>query len=452
MYYNNIFLRPLELKHINQDYLNWFKDKNVQKFIIKSKINTINDLKRYFFENYLNKNNLLFGIFVNKDNHIGNIKVRFSDNSKKDCSIGILIGNKDFRNKGIGRKSLEILIHKIYKLYNTKIFKLGVSNKNLIAINSYRKAGFIIKKKDKSSLYLERDYAKLNFNKFSLGTAQMGMKYGIVNKQKKISHTEFKKIINISKKSGITSLDTSSRYGDIENSIGLSKLKNWDISTKLPPAHLIKFKKNKFFYINFLKNSLKRLKCKTLYSLLIHRPSDLLSEKKYIFKALDEIRRTKKVKKIGLSLNTADEFNLIKKYPFDIIQTPLNFFDQRILDKRKINYLIKNKIEIQARSIFLQGLGLCDVKNLPSKFKKYKKYWIKRDKLLKSQKITSNELAINFVYQNDFIDKIIIGVDNIDQLKSLIKTKRKTLVNTKNYAILNKKIISPYLWKKNNLI
>ena len=140
---NGITIKNLELQNINNNYLGWFKDEDVKRFIVKSKVYNIDDLKRYYFENRLKKNNLLLGIFDKKINHIGNIKVQFSDNSKKACTIGILIGHKEYRNKGIGSKSLELVIEKLSKFYNTKTFKLGVNHKNLIAIGSYKKAVFI---------------------------------------------------------------------------------------------------------------------------------------------------------------------------------------------------------------------------------------------------------------------------------------------------------------------
>ena len=46
----------------------------------------------------------------------------------------------------------------------------------------------------------------------------------------------------------------------------------------------------------------------------------------------------------------------IKQNNFDIVQFPMNVFDQRLLDKRIGNLIKKKKIEVHIRSIFLQGL------------------------------------------------------------------------------------------------
>ena len=90
----------------------------------------------------------------------------------------------------------------------------------------------------------------------------MGMNYGILNKNKIINDVEFKKIINHSNKFGINSLDTSPRYGDIENKIANLKLNGWQISSKFLPANLIYSKKNKYFYLDSFQKTLKNLKTK----------------------------------------------------------------------------------------------------------------------------------------------------------------------------------------------
>ncbi len=443
--YRDLIIKNLKFENVNLNYLKWFKDEEIKKFIVKSNISTLEDLKKYYLENKLKKDTLLLGIFLNQ-NHIGNIKINFEDDRKRKCFIGILIGEKKYRNKGIGKKSLELVIKKINDIYQTYKFKLGVNFQNLKAINSYKNAGFLIKNKKKNFFIMEKNYKELDFYKFSLGTAQMGMPYGVVNKMDVINMNEFKKIFEYSKKFGIHSLDTSPRYGDVSKKISKLNLSDWQITTKLLPANLIRALKNKYFYLHSFKETLKNLKVNSINTILIHKPKDLITEKNYIFKALDEIKKTGKIKKVGLSLNSPEDFYLAKKYPFDVIQTPLSFFDQRILKKNKLDYLVKKGIEIQARSIFLQGLALCKTSTLPKKFKKFNYYWKKRDEFLKKKNLSSKELAINFINQNNFINKIIFGVNSLSQLKSILKTKKKFIGNVKKLSIENKKIISPYLW------
>ena len=68
--------------------------------------------------------------------------------------------------------------------------------------------------------------------KLVIGSAQLGINYGLFD-NKKIDHKEFKKIEKLVLKSKINFIDTAISYGDSENIIGRSKLKNLNIITKI---------------------------------------------------------------------------------------------------------------------------------------------------------------------------------------------------------------------------
>ena len=68
--------------------------------------------------------------------------------------------------------------------------------------------------------------------KLVIGSAQMGMPYGLFNK-KKIRSSEIVKISKLAKKSKINFIDTAIGYGDSEKIIGKSKLNKLNIITKI---------------------------------------------------------------------------------------------------------------------------------------------------------------------------------------------------------------------------
>ena len=55
----------------------------------------------------------------------------------------------------------------------------------------------------------------------------------------------------------------------------------------------------------------------------------------------------------------------------DIVQCPLNIFDQRINSSGWLKKLKKYNVEIHVRSVFLQGLLLQSYENIPKKFDKW---------------------------------------------------------------------------------
>ena len=68
--------------------------------------------------------------------------------------------------------------------------------------------------------------------KLVIGSAQIGMNYGLFN-NKKINRKEFKKIEKLVLRSKINFIDTAASYGNSENIIGNSKLKKLHIITKI---------------------------------------------------------------------------------------------------------------------------------------------------------------------------------------------------------------------------
>ena len=68
--------------------------------------------------------------------------------------------------------------------------------------------------------------------KLVIGTAQLGMNYGVFN-NKKVNPKDFRKIQRLVLKSKIHFIDTAPSYGDSEKIIGNSKLRNLNIITKI---------------------------------------------------------------------------------------------------------------------------------------------------------------------------------------------------------------------------
>ena len=68
--------------------------------------------------------------------------------------------------------------------------------------------------------------------KLVLGTVQFGLDYGINNAMGQVPIDEVKDILNFAKKSGITSLDTASGYGNSEQILGKVGINDFQVVTK----------------------------------------------------------------------------------------------------------------------------------------------------------------------------------------------------------------------------
>ncbi len=290
----------------------------------------------------------------------------------------------------------------------------------------------------------------INANRLALGTAQFGMDYGINNSRGKIPYKEVVQILKYAKDNGVDTLDTAYNYEDSESMIGSALSENnfnFKIISKLPKESLSKGV-NTYFY-----ESLNRLKQKKIYGYLIH-DFQSFKEQKDIWKTLENFKEQNKIDKIGFSLYYPSELEFIlnEKIDFDIIQVPYSIFDQRF--EQYFSQLRDMKVEIYVRSIFLQGLLLMKPEELPFYFDNIKDKMITLNKIAESINTSLLSLCLKFVLSNKFIDKIVIGVDNIENLKENLHAIKEEIKSDsynllKSMKIDNENIIIPYKWQIN---
>jgi aryl-alcohol dehydrogenase-like predicted oxidoreductase len=133
-------------------------------------------------------------------------------------------------------------------------------------------------------------------------------------------------------------IDTAPSYGNAEEIIGKLKNKKIKIITKIsklkqrdPNKCIKEIKKNLF-------ESLKKLKKKNIYAILLHDEKDIIKFKhSNLKKFLESLKKMKIVKKIGYSCYDIYKISKYQKiFNFDIIQLPINIFS---LNEKKICFL-----------------------------------------------------------------------------------------------------------------
>ena len=291
--------------------------------------------------------------------------------------------------------------------------------------------------------------------KIIVGTAQFGSNYGISNQRGKTKAKKVGEIFTFLKKNKIKFFDTATNYGNAEQLLGKMSQDKFQIITKLPPLPISEKKVERWVNTKFEKSLLK-LNCKKIYSVLLHRPSDLLGDRgKDLFEAINNLKKKGLVSKIGISIYNYEEAKMIvNMYKFDIIQAPFNVIDQRLL--KLINFFKKKKIEIHARSIFLQGL-LLDRKIFRSKkFKKWQITWDNWEYFCSRKNLNYTDVAINFAIFQKKIDYFVLGFQDLPQIKEVMnfiknnsQNKKKYisyLVNNKRFSCLDEKLINPSKW------
>ena len=246
--------------------------------------------------------------------------------------------------------------------------------------------------------------------KLCLGSANFGSRYGLDNK--KINMKDLSKIINIARTSKLINIDTSFEYFNSHYSLKKIINKKMKINTKIFLNKNSDFLDIKKKIINFNKNSPSKI-----YSLLLHDQNDALQIKK--IKLLKKLKAEGIINKIGVSIYDLSVLkNILKLWTPDIIQVPVNPFNRDFLSKNLLMKIKRKKIIVFARSIFLQGILLKEYGFLANKFKKDLEDWFN---FCKSKSIHPVKACLDFCKSVKEIDFLIIGVQDSEELKKIIK-------------------------------
>ncbi len=291
--------------------------------------------------------------------------------------------------------------------------------------------------------------------KLALGTVQFGLDYGVSNQLGQVNKAEVNKILTLANQASINTLDCAAAYGDSEKIIGLSpKSQYFTIVTKIP--HLQNAETS---LIPYFQQSLKRLNRTTIDTLLLHDVNSILQHPNSdIFcHELNQLKRQKKVNRIGISVYTPEQISqAIEKLSIDVVQAPLNLFDQRICAQSTIELLSQYNIKLHARSIFLQGLLLMESGTWPEYFSPYLSYLKKLDELSNHVQLTKLTLSMVFLLQNSliepYLEKLVVGCCSAAQLEEIIQSYQQALtlplgeINWKEFSCPEPALINPSHW------
>ena len=282
-------------------------------------------------------------------------------------------------------------------------------------------------------------------NKLCIGTVQFGLNYGIANKAGQVKRREIKRILEYAQKNSIKSIDTAKVYGHSEESIGFflkGSTRKLDITTKINHLDIA------------LSSQIEDSKNK-----LTVKPNTLLAHSANLFmdsnfqSEIQSIKDNYSLSSIGVSIYNEEDIYTVLKANIrpDVIQLPLNILDSSLYRKGLLKKLANEHIEIQVRSVFLQGLFYLSDSALEESFKDVIPYLKKLKSIAADSGLTLSELSLLWLVSLKEVNKVIIGVDNVNQLKIHLDTLKKNIDSSVFKEALsihyeNENILNPSLW------
>lgn len=286
-----------------------------------------------------------------------------------------------------------------------------------------------------------------NISQVVLGSAQFGLNYGVSNITGRPQRSEVNEILYRGFELGIRELDTAPSYGDAESIIVEVMKDDYRINTKLLSCKYY----NNELVIKSLEYSIK-IFGRNLNSIAVHKVEDLCDENLMLI--IESLRRSNKNIKIGVSIYNLEDLNIIdNSFNPDFIQLPFNIYDQRFKDNKLLSDFKLRGCEVHVRSVFLQGLLLMSISDVPLDLAPVISSHKKLIEYSRSHDMSIYKMCLSWVMNQDWVDKIVVGVNDIMQLELLVETINEiiregyTSVDFSRFKINDPLIINPTNWK-----
>jgi len=252
-----------------------------------------------------------------------------------------------------------------------------------------------------------------------LGTAQLGMPYGIANKSGKPDFSSALSIVQAAWESGITEFDTAQAYGDSEQILGrifaeLGIVQKARVTTKLKSVQTAG---EKIPLHQSVEESLQRLKVSKLECLLLHREDMLDMLDDGLKESLLNLVQQGCVRHLGVSVYSPERaMQALGCGLFHIVQLPASILDRRFQRAGVFEIAEEHDRRIYIRSAFLQGLVMMNGKDVPEKMASVKPALAKLDRLALKYRLSRHAIALLYLRDQFARAKVIFGAEIPEQV------------------------------------
>lgn len=262
-----------------------------------------------------------------------------------------------------------------------------------------------------------------------LGTAQLGMAYGVANRTGAPSEREASAIIEAALAAGIRSIDTARAYGESESRLGkvLGGRTDIRVVTKLAPLDGLSETADEAEVVQAVRASIEKskraLRRERLDILLLHRAHHLKAFGGAVWNTLRSLQQEGAIDSLGVSVQTPDELKLALSFrDTKHVQMPFNVLDWRFRKPSlRARIAERSDVTIHARSALLQGLLAADDASLWPAFPGLDTPHLLRGLGALVESLGRRDLAdlcFAYVRAKSFVQGIVVGVETPAQVEA----------------------------------
>ncbi len=292
--------------------------------------------------------------------------------------------------------------------------------------------------------------------RLALGTVQFGIPYGLKRPQRPVPSDEVARSLGLAWDNGIDLIDTAADYGDAESVIAAcrptqARFRIVSKASAIRKASVTQAEVDRV--IARVRESLTRLRVRSLDALLVHHAPDLLANGgSELYRGLAHLQADGLIGRIGISVYDSPTMRrVLEEFRIDIVQLPLNVLDQQFLQDGSLDMLASRRIEVHARSAFLQGVLLTDPDRLPARFDHLRAHLAGFHADARGVGLSRASAALGFLRGIPSVGYIVIGVDGVADLQENLRAfadvaSRAPALDYDRYAIDDRDMTDPRRW------
>ncbi len=289
--------------------------------------------------------------------------------------------------------------------------------------------------------------------RLALGTAQLGMPYGVANRSGQPSHAETTAMLDMALDMGITCFDTAAGYGDAESRLGRhlrqrALERRVNVVTKLTVGDI----GDEVALRAAVAQCARRLGM-TPAAILIHDPDLLEHWPVHLTDALQACVADGLTGAIGASVYHPGQFAAALEHPvIEVVQAPFNVFDRRLEQAGMLQRASRRGVRVMLRSVFLQGLLLLDPGRCPPGLGFARSRMARWHALCASHEMQPCSAALRFVMQRTADETIVVGCESREQLAQLLAAASAPdlpaglVADLEGLATTQTRLLDPTLW------
>lgn len=438
-------LRPLLPADVSDAYIDALNDPEVRQYLTLSgqARETRDSVTGFVAANAEAEDSLLLGFFLD-GRHCGNI--RLHDLTRDRGYIGIALFDRSIWGQGWAPKTLAAAAQLATGKLGCRRLLAGIDPTNTRSQRAFGKAGF-----HSSPRPTEQNFwAYPTAARLALGSAQFGLDYGITNQTGKLPPPQVGELLRQAVDAKLAWIDTASGYGDAESVIGQQLAA--DAPIRIVTKILLDDSAARGGVVEAVERASSNLNRSQLDAVLLHRPSDLgLPCATDALAALAEFRQAGRIGRFGVSVYDGKDVDaVIAAGGCDMVQLPLNIFDQRLLQSGHLRRLREAGIAIHVRSVFLQGLLLSTPDRLPAKLSALAASVRTLHTDAERQRLTPAALCLGFVLGLEEIEAAVVGVTNRAEFTALLQAADDAGsvagAGLQQHAIADTALVDPRQW------